>query len=79
MSHGHGGLEPAQRDLLAHLGLTPGQIDLDRPHTPSGTPAARRRSFAQTVQILALFLQRWQRTPGARPVRTGNRAAPRAG
>jgi len=54
-------LEPAQRDLLTRIGLTPGQIDLDHPHRTAG-----RRSFAQTVQILALFLQRWQRTPGAR-------------
>ncbi|MFR0359579.1 Helicase associated domain protein [Streptomyces sediminimaris] len=54
-------LEPGQRDLLTHIGLTPGQIDLDHPHRTAG-----RRSFAQTVQILALFLQRWQRTPGAR-------------
>ncbi|MGX4695047.1 hypothetical protein [Streptomyces sp. JNUCC 63] len=29
-----------------------------------GTP--RRRSFAQTAEILALFVERWQRTPGAR-------------
>ncbi|MEV7755951.1 Helicase associated domain protein [Streptomyces griseofuscus] len=54
-------LEPGQRDLLTHIGLTPGQIDLDHPDRTAG-----RRSFAQTVQILALFLQRWQRIPGAR-------------
>ncbi|MGW3036546.1 Helicase associated domain protein [Streptomyces sp. NPDC001178] len=54
-------LEPGQRDLLTRIGLTRGQIGLDHPRTTTG-----RRSFAQTVQILALFLQRWQRTPGAR-------------
>jgi hypothetical protein len=59
-------LEPAQRDLLTRIGLTPGHVTLDGPQTPSATPAARRRSFAQTVQILSLFLERWQRTPGAR-------------
>ncbi|MFI9835243.1 Helicase associated domain protein [Streptomyces sp. NPDC051913] len=59
-------LGPAQRELLTQLGLIPGQIDLDRPPTPSRTPAARRRSFTETLQILAHFLERWQRTPGAR-------------
>ncbi|GHE71568.1 DEAD/DEAH box helicase [Streptomyces capitiformicae] len=59
-------LEPAQRDLLTRIGLTPGHVTLDGPQTPSATPAARRRSFARTVQILSLFLERWQRTPGAR-------------
>ncbi len=54
-------LEPGQRDLLTRIGLTPGQIGLDHPRRTAG-----RRSFAQTVQILALFLQRWKRTPGAR-------------
>ncbi|MGW1365002.1 Helicase associated domain protein, partial [Streptomyces chartreusis] len=52
-------LDPGQREMLTRLGLTP-----DLP-TAAGKPAPRR-TFAQSLQILGLFLDRWQRTPGAR-------------
>ncbi|MGV9560260.1 Helicase associated domain protein [Streptomyces sp. NPDC003522] len=52
-------LAPGQRDLLTRIGLTPDQA-------PPSTGAPRRRTFAQTVRILGLFVERWGRTPGAR-------------
>ncbi|GGP77603.1 DEAD/DEAH box helicase [Streptomyces sindenensis] len=52
-------LHPGQRDLLTALGLTPATSPL--------TPARRtRRTFAQTVQLLELFLHRHGRAPTAR-------------
>jgi len=55
-------LDPGQRDLLARIGLTPDRVPLET--GVPGTP--RRRSFAQTAEILQLFVERWQRAPGAR-------------
>ncbi|MFF6778967.1 Helicase associated domain protein [Streptomyces sp. NPDC012637] len=52
-------LEPGQHRLLAALGITPATSDL----TPRPTT---RRTFAQTVQILELFLHRERRAPAAR-------------
>ncbi|MER6781165.1 MULTISPECIES: Helicase associated domain protein [unclassified Streptomyces] len=52
-------LEAGQRDLLTALGLTPGTSTL------APRPAARR-TFAETVQILELFLHRERRAPAAR-------------
>jgi len=52
-------LAPGQRDLLTSIGLTPDQAS-------PGTGAPKRRTFAQTAQILSLFVERWGRTPGAR-------------
>ncbi|MFG3427619.1 helicase associated domain-containing protein [Streptomyces californicus] len=49
-------LHPGQRDLLSALNLTPTASPL--------TPA--RRTFAQTVQLLELFLHRHGRAPTAR-------------
>ncbi|MFJ9080348.1 Helicase associated domain protein [Streptomyces sp. NPDC102278] len=52
-------LEPGQRELLAALDLTPATSTLaPRP--------ADRRTFAETVQILELFLHRERRAPAAR-------------
>ncbi|MGW2282664.1 Helicase associated domain protein [Streptomyces sp. NPDC001770] len=52
-------LHPGQRDLLTALDLTPATSPL--------TPAPRiRRTFAQTVQLLELFLHRHGRAPTAR-------------
>ncbi|MFD4175206.1 DEAD/DEAH box helicase [Streptomyces anulatus] len=52
-------LHPGQRDLLTALDLTPTTNPL--------TPARRtRRTFAQTVQLLELFLHRHGRAPTAR-------------
>ncbi|MDX2407341.1 Helicase associated domain protein [Streptomyces microflavus] len=52
-------LHPGQRDLLTALDLTPATSPL--------TPARRtRRTFAQTVQLLELFLHRHGRAPTAR-------------
>ncbi|SDN74753.1 DEAD/DEAH box helicase [Streptomyces wuyuanensis] len=52
-------LDPCQHRLLAALDLTPATSDL----TPRPTT---RRTFAQTVQILELFLHRERRAPTAR-------------
>ncbi|MFD7552593.1 Helicase associated domain protein [Streptomyces sp. NPDC059816] len=52
-------LQPGQRDLLTALDLTPATSPL--------VPARRtRRTFAQTVQLLELFLHRHGRAPTAR-------------
>lgn len=59
-------LEPGQRDLLTQLGLTPDRVSLDQKGAPGRQGAPRRRTFAQTAEILQLFVQRWQRPPGAR-------------
>jgi superfamily II DNA or RNA helicase len=61
-------LDPGQRDLLARIGLTPDHVTLDQKGTEGepGTPTPRRRTFAQTAEILQLFVERWGRTPGAR-------------
>ncbi|MCX5563652.1 DEAD/DEAH box helicase [Streptomyces sp. NBC_00038] len=56
-------LDPGRRDLLARIGLTPDRVTLDQEGT-AGT--SRRRTFAQTAEILQLFVRRWGRTPGAR-------------
>ncbi|WP_336319715.1 DEAD/DEAH box helicase [Streptomyces lavendofoliae] len=52
-------LAPGQHHLLGALGLTPATSTL----TPRPTT---RRTFAQTVQILGLFLHRERRAPAAR-------------
>ncbi|GHH31714.1 DEAD/DEAH box helicase [Streptomyces lanatus] len=52
-------LAPGQRDLLDALGLTPGI-------QPTAAPRRSRRTFAQTVQVLELFLHRERRAPTAR-------------
>ncbi|WP_405628020.1 Helicase associated domain protein [Streptomyces sp. NBC_01174] len=52
-------LDPGQRDLLSTLNLTPATSPL--------VPSRRtRRTFAQTVQLLELFLHREGRAPNAR-------------
>ncbi|MFD6424757.1 Helicase associated domain protein [Streptomyces sp. NPDC060198] len=56
-------LDPGRRDLLARIGLTPDQKGTKG---EPGTPTPRRRTFAQTAEILQLFVERWGRTPGAR-------------
>ncbi|MFH9396360.1 hypothetical protein [Streptomyces sp. NPDC017556] len=60
-------LDPGQRDLLAHLGLTPDQIQLPAPKIaiPSIGPR-RRRSFEQHTTLLRAFVERHGRPPGAR-------------
>ncbi|MEU9602043.1 Helicase associated domain protein [Streptomyces sp. NPDC048109] len=60
-------LAPGQRDLLARLQLTPTALPLTatRPMNPPA-PKRPRRSFEQTAQILRLFVERWNRPPGAR-------------
>ncbi|MEF3113886.1 DEAD/DEAH box helicase [Streptomyces chrestomyceticus] len=52
-------LEPGQQALLTVLGLTPAT-------SPLTAPRRTRRSFAQTVQLLELFLHREGRAPTAR-------------
>ncbi|MFJ3697231.1 Helicase associated domain protein [Streptomyces sp. NPDC090052] len=52
-------LDPGQQHLLTALGLTP----TTNPLTP---PCRPRRTFAQTVQLLELFVQREGRAPTAR-------------
>ncbi|MFI6340972.1 Helicase associated domain protein [Streptomyces sp. NPDC050535] len=52
-------LTPGQQDLLARIGLTPDTHPLTSARRP-------RRTFAQTVQILELFLHRERRAPTAR-------------
>ena len=52
-------LEPGQRQALTAIGLTPDT----HPLTPHRAP---RRTFAQTVQLLELFLHREGRAPTAR-------------
>ncbi|MFJ9154180.1 Helicase associated domain protein [Streptomyces sp. NPDC102270] len=59
-------LQPGQRDLLARLGLTPDHVTLDQEAAVGGPGTSRRRTFAQTAEILQLFVQRWGRTPGTR-------------
>ncbi|MFE2828593.1 Helicase associated domain protein [Streptomyces sp. NPDC059271] len=53
-------LEPGQQELLTRLGFT-----ADRA-LPTGGTKPRRRTFEQTLLILRMFLDRWQRPPGAR-------------
>lgn len=48
-----------QRQLLADLGLTPAT-------NPLKAPSRARRTFAQTVQLLELFIAREGRPPTAR-------------
>lgn len=52
-------LAPGQQDLLVRIGLTPDTHPLTSARRP-------RRTFAQTVQILELFLHRERRAPTAR-------------
>lgn len=52
-------LDPGQRDLLSTLNLTPAT-------SPLVPPRRTRRTFAQTVQLLELFLHREGRAPTAR-------------
>ncbi|MEV8628545.1 Helicase associated domain protein [Streptomyces sp. NPDC051079] len=52
-------LKPGQHHLLAALGLTPAT-------SPLAPRPAARRTFAETVQILELFLHRERRAPAAR-------------
>ncbi|MFD7764734.1 DEAD/DEAH box helicase [Streptomyces microflavus] len=52
-------LHPGQRDLLTALDLTPTT-------SPLAPPRRTRRTFAQTVQLLELFLHRHGRAPTAR-------------
>ncbi|MEU6846297.1 type III restriction endonuclease subunit R [Streptomyces sp. NPDC046716] len=58
-------LAPGQRDMLTRIGLTPDRITLDQ-GSAGRSPATRRRTFAQTAEILKLFVERWERIPGAR-------------
>ncbi|MFF7159742.1 Helicase associated domain protein [Streptomyces sp. NPDC008139] len=55
-----GTLDPGQQRLLAAIGLTP------EGHGLAGRARPVRRTFAQTVQILELFLHRERRAPTAR-------------
>ncbi|MEV4228282.1 Helicase associated domain protein [Streptomyces bobili] len=59
-------LDPGQRDLLARMGITPDRALLDQEHAAGRPSTSRRRTFAQTTEILGLFVARWGRTPGAR-------------
>jgi superfamily II DNA or RNA helicase len=60
-------LAPEQRDLLAGLHLTPtAALLLPTRQMRPPTTKRTRRSFEQTAQILRLFLERWNRPPGAR-------------
>ncbi|MDX2854439.1 Helicase associated domain protein [Streptomyces sp. PA03-3a] len=52
-------LDPGQQQLLTDLGLTPDT-------NPLKTPSKARRTFAQTVQLLELFIAREGRPPTAR-------------
>lgn len=52
-------LHPAQQTMLMRIGLTP-------PTRPAPQVRSPRRTFAQTVQILELFLHRERRAPAAR-------------
>ncbi|WP_089229235.1 DEAD/DEAH box helicase [Actinacidiphila glaucinigra] len=52
-------LDPGQQQLLTDLGLTPATSSLK-------TPSRARRTFAQTVQLLELFIAREGRPPTAR-------------
>ncbi|MFI1098750.1 Helicase associated domain protein [Streptomyces sp. NPDC020917] len=52
-------LDPGQQQLLTDLGLTPAT-------NPLKTPSKARRTFAQTVQLLELFIVREGRPPTAR-------------
>ncbi|WP_405901820.1 Helicase associated domain protein [Streptomyces sp. NBC_00656] len=56
-------LDPGQHHLLATLGLTPA-------NNPLTSPRRARRTFAQTVQLLELFVHREGRAPTAREVIT---------
>ncbi|MFE0034268.1 DEAD/DEAH box helicase [[Kitasatospora] papulosa] len=56
-------LDPGRHHLLATLGLTPA-------NNPLTSPRRARRSFAQTVQLLELFVHREGRAPTAREVIT---------
>lgn len=60
-------LTPGQRDLLGHLQLTPAAVPLP-PTRQTNRPTVKRRhrSFEQTAQVLRLFVERWNRPPGAR-------------
>ncbi|GAA0683989.1 DEAD/DEAH box helicase [Streptomyces thermocarboxydus] len=59
-------LAPAQQALLTRLQLTP--ANPLTPARPASLPTAkrRRRSFEQNAQILQLFVEHWNRPPGAR-------------
>ncbi|RLU80189.1 helicase [Streptomyces griseocarneus] len=60
-------LDPGQRTLLTHLGLTPDQVPLPARKTPSASAGPRhRRSFNQTAVLLRAFVERQGRPPGAR-------------
>ncbi|MFE0040092.1 Helicase associated domain protein [Streptomyces sp. NPDC059015] len=59
-------LDPGQRDLLARMGITPDRALLEQKHAADRPSTSRRRTFAQTTEILGLFVARWGRTPGAR-------------
>ncbi len=59
-------LDPGQRDLLARMGITPDRALLEQKHAAGRPSTSRRRTFAQTTEILGLFVARWGRTPGAR-------------
>ncbi|MEU2249768.1 Helicase associated domain protein [Streptomyces sp. NPDC019224] len=65
-------LNPGQRHLLAHLGLTPEHITLTTkktttaPATPNAPQTRKRRSFEQTATLLRAFVERHDRLPGAR-------------
>ncbi|MDX2854218.1 Helicase associated domain protein [Streptomyces sp. PA03-3a] len=52
-------LDPGQQELLTGLGLTPAT-------NPLKAPSRARRTFAQTVQLLELFIVREGRPPTAR-------------
>ncbi|MFC7912270.1 hypothetical protein ACWDRX_38985 [Streptomyces nigra] len=59
-------LAPAQQALLTRLQLTPANpLTPARPASPP-TAKRRRRSFEQNAQILQLFVEHWNRPPGAR-------------
>ncbi|MFD9041173.1 DEAD/DEAH box helicase [Streptomyces bottropensis] len=59
-------LDSGQRGMLTRIGLTPDRVALDQEGAAVGPGTPRRRTFAQTAEILALFVERWQRAPGAR-------------
>lgn len=59
-------LDDGQKTLLARIGLTPDHVTLDQEPATGGPDTPRRRTFAQTTEILQLFVERWGRAPGAR-------------
>ncbi|WP_086859487.1 DEAD/DEAH box helicase [Streptomyces milbemycinicus] len=59
-------LAPGQRDLLTHLKLTPNQASLPTGKMIGMASKRTRRTFQQTAEILRLFVERWDRPPGAR-------------